>query len=244
MNNALSRRTKQNVLLGCVVSFALALSGCSREHAHDDGSDESFIRVPGTASTLSMPSGELLPLQTGARWSMTTRTASRSQNRDVSGAEEIVITGKQAAPAPEGVIMDMRRNGKSYRQEIFLAKSDGLYMSAAGSADKMTITPPLPLVKYPVTDGQTAVWNGILRFKGTAAPGTSYSRVSARETVKTPAGSFPTYRIDTVITTTVEGRQVSFPSTRWLSPRVGIVRQVTRAGDTRMIKELKSYQVP
>lgn len=243
----------QRSLFPLCVGAALVLSGCTREHAVDDGTDESFIRVPGAAPTLAIPSGDLLPLKTGAKWSMTTRTVSRTRNRDVAGTEEIVIVGKQTpektrsvspASAPEGAVMDMRKDGKSYRQEIYQAKSDGLYLSAAGSADKMTITPPLPLVKYPVKDGEIAAWSGILRFKGTAAPGTSVSRVSGRETVKTPAGSFPAYRIDTVITTTVEGRQVSFPSSRWLSPNVGIVRQVTQAGDTRLIKELKAYRIP
>jgi hypothetical protein len=174
---------------------------------------------------------------------MATLTGKRSEMQDAKPATEEISVGKvMTLGKATGVALDIRQNGKLTRQEVFKEQADGLYFVGAGASDKMEISPPICLVKYPVKDGEAVTWSGILRFKGTNAPGTAFSRVSARDTVKLPGGTFPVWRVDTVISTTVEGAQVAFPTVRYFSPGIGIVKQKTLAGETLLEKQMVRYQ--
>ena len=77
--------------------------------------------------------------------------------------------------------------------------------------------------------------------KNIAAPGTAASRVSTIETIKTPAGSFAAYRVDTIITTTVQGQQIYLYAARWLAPGVGLVQQRIVAGSQVVQKQLTAF---
>jgi hypothetical protein len=89
----------------------------------------------------------------------------------------------------------------------------------------VSFAPPLPLIRYPIQNGDTLTWSGILKTRAGSVPGNAYSRVSGQDTTTTGIGDVGTYRVDTVIQTTVQGRLTPFQTRRWFAPGIGIVRQ-------------------
>jgi hypothetical protein len=242
----MARRPCQNAYAAVAV-FALPLivtmSGCRNlVEATNTGVDAAYLRAPGeatkTAAVVKIPDGPLFPLAAGDRWEM----VQKSENQESS--ERIAVAGPITLNGQSGMVVEMSQGGRTVRQEVFRSDAKGLFLLAAGTpADRMTLSPPIPLLHKPVQEGEEVPWEGTLHYRKTTAPGTALSRVSGREQVKTPAGTFGAYRIDTIISTTVEGQPVSFPTTRWLAPGVGLVRQRLLAGNNVVTKELTSYKV-
>ena len=216
----------------------LALSGAAcKDHVENQATDNAYLRLPGeTPAPLDISKGPLFPVAPGYKWTLAVKSDAQT------GEEETAVGGERNVGGVRGTIFEMRQGGKTYRQEVYHADTKGVTLLQAGTDDMMTMSPPIPLLQLPVKEGEVLPWNGVLHFQKSSAPGTALSRVSGQETVKTPAGTFHTYRLDTVIITTVGGQQVSFPATRWLAPGVGIVKQRLLAGRTLVVKELTAYK--
>ena len=216
----------------------LALSGAAcKDHVENQATDNAYLRLPGEApAPLDTSKGPLFPVTPGYRWTLAVKSDTQA------GTEETSVGGVRVVDGVPGTVLEMRQNGKTYRQEVYHADTKGVSLLQAGMSEMMTMSPPIPLLQMPIKEGEVLPWNGVLHFQTTSAPGTALSRVSGQETIKTPAGEFKTYRLDTVIITTVSGQQVSFPATRWLAPGVGVVKQKLLAGRTLVVKELTSYK--
>jgi len=97
--------------------------------------------------------------------------------------------------------------------------------TSSGINGSVSFAPPLPLIHYPIQDGDTLTWSGVLKTRVGSVPGNAYSRVSGQDMTMTGVGEVGTYRVDTVIQTTVQGRLTPFQTRRWFAPGIGIVRQ-------------------
>jgi hypothetical protein len=245
--SANSVRRSRRLFLLLSVSIALLLSGAKCEHLESTGADEAFIRRPGEKNEeVARKEGPLLPLTVGNRWEMATQTVTLErdkQSKPKPGQEIITVIGPQKVGDKTGIGIDFRNSEKKSRQEIYVINDKEMSLLAAGFAEKMSITPPLPLVRFPLKEGEVVSWNGLLRFKGTTAPGTAYSRVTNRDTIKTPAGEFAVWRVDTVISTSVDGQSIALAANRWFAPGVGMVRQIWYAGKQRISKDLVRYKI-
>jgi hypothetical protein len=223
------------------------LGGANCEHVENPGTDDAFIRAPGQKpAEIEMPKGALLPMLTGARWVMLTQTVTANGDKTQKpkqGMEIITVLGPQQVEGKSGVAMEFRQGPKTAREEVYLSNDKEVALISAGFADKMSISPPMPLYRFPLKEGDVVQWNGILRFKGKSAPGSAYSRLSGRDKIKTAAGEFATWRVDTVISTNVDGQPITLLSNRWLSPGIGMVKQRWYYGKQMILKELREYKV-
>ena len=219
------------------------VAGC-KEPVDNLATDNAYIRVPGAVPTpFAMETGPLMPLKAGATWEVQLKQDERL------GRETDIVSTLRSDKSDKGftdAIVETRVQGRPVRQEIFRMAGDETLMVAAGFSEKVTLSPPLPLYKEPVIVGAALPWAGVLQFRGVSAPGTGCSRITGRESVQTPArpSPFPTYRLDTVINTTIQNHPASFRIVRWLAPGVGIVRQRTSIGATGVEKTLLSYKIP
>jgi hypothetical protein len=107
----------------------------------------------------------------------------------------------------------------------------------------MQMSPPIPLFHLPLKQGDTIAWDGILHFKTMSSAASALSRVTGAVSVNTPVGKFNAYRIDTMISTMVDGQSAAFPMTRWVAPGVGVVQARVLVGKTAALKQLQSYHV-
>ncbi|MDX1933059.1 MAG: hypothetical protein SFU56_10680 [Capsulimonadales bacterium] len=227
----------------------LACAGCGMDHAENKGTDTSFIRIPGKPTpSVPMKAGPVLPTREKDRfqWHVTTHRRQviddAIKDQVLREEEEEVIVGKTSDGPNPGTVFEIRKNGKPFRAEIFDVSSEQVRQVAAGLGDRVTMVPPLPLMRLPVREGAEQDWIGVLQFRKVRTPGTAYSRVSAQEIVKTPAGEFGAWRVETVIRTTIEGKPFAFPMTRWFAPGVGMVRQRLYVGNILVEKELVRYR--
>jgi len=218
----------------------LLLAGCRSDGA-DGGADSAFFRVPNREAekkpVVMDPITVLFPTGRERRWEMAVRAMDKMNTESVRVDEPRTINGVQNATT-----LTMYQSGKAYRSEIFQVKPESLSLVAAGGTDKMVMSPPMLLIRTKAPEGAEYKWEGEITFKGAKAPAQAYSRVHAPHEVVTPAGKFTAYRVDTALTTVIEGNSVTFPASRWFVPGVGIVKQVFRVGNTEVEKQLTSFK--
>lgn len=243
------------VLLAGLLAFCF--TGCKSEQVESTGTDDSFIRLPGQKVEPISVNSPLWPLTVGNRWVYNVSTANKDgKTPPVLGRETLVVLGPKTVGQGSGIAVQVLQNDKPFREEVLRLDDTGLSLVAAGiasgnSTDTMSITSNepqkqmgIPLVRFPATPGQVARWDGILTLnkKKIAAPGTSHSRVSAVEKIKTPAGEFNAFRIETMIQTTVERQQIFLFTIRWLAPGVGMVRQRVITPAQVVTKDLVKFE--
>lgn len=210
-------------------------AGCSK--IEQGGIDAAYLRSPSQKPppiTAAVPS--LFPPEAGRRWTM------RVQDGDKIVVEEIVNKGAEKIGAETGYLRETYRGGKLYRHEVYRVSPKELGLMAVGTAEEMTLEPPMPLLRIPAESGDGYPWEGQIISDRGVVPATAYSRVTGPETVKMGKGAgafeFETYRIDTNLTAVVDGRQIHFPATRWLAPGVGVVKEQYLVGKKVVVKEL------
>ncbi|MBC8141298.1 MAG: hypothetical protein H7Y38_07630 [Armatimonadetes bacterium] len=218
----------------------LLLGGCRSDGA-DGGADSAFFRTPNRESekkpVVKDPITLLFPTGKERRWEMAVRAMDKLNTESVRVDEPRTMNGVTNATT-----LTMYQNGKAYRSEIFQVKPESLSLVAAGGAEKMLMSPPMLLLRTQAPEGAEYKWEGEITFKGAKAPAQAYSRVHAPREVVTPAGKFTAYRVDTALTTIIEGNTVTFPASRWFVPGVGIVKQVFRVGNAEVEKQLTSFK--
>jgi hypothetical protein len=216
------RRGGLLAIAGGLLFTAGTMTGCNSAAPRTSGADMVFLTAPLNTLTAETPQTNLLPLTPGNRWQM--RTVTRGKRF----MDAITVAGPVRAGKTEAVALSMTREGKPWRREFYVPSPDGVYLAAMQdeTSPLMVLDPPIPLARSPFQEGQAWQWRGTLTMNGKALPAAAFSRVSTRESVTTSAGQFKTYRVDTIVKLdTGEGREVRFPSARWLAPGVGFVRR-------------------
>lgn len=227
-------------MLLLLIPLAALLSGCGSD-GRDGGADMKYLRTPD-------PDGDkkkvvedrvslLFPTGKDRVWQVAVHAMGTNTQETVR-----VDVPHTVGKLKDATTLTMYQNNKPYRSEMFLVKPDALSLAAAGGADKMVMSPPMVLLRNDSAEGAEYKWEGEITFKGAKAPAQAYSRVYAPREVDTPAGKFKAYRVDTSLTTIIEGHAVTFPASRWFAPGVGIVRQTFRVGNASVEKELVSYK--
>jgi hypothetical protein len=219
------------------------IPGCQDPVANLD-TDGAFLRRPGERPHgVTMGAGPLLPPTPGASLDMAA-VVIKAQGPQKPVREQVVTSRVEKTGEQAHITLETRRNGTITRREVYESGAEGLSMTAAGLGDSVTLSPPLPLVRYPVTEGDVASWSGVLKIRGISAPGTAYSRVSGQDMVPDGDRQVGAYRVDTIIETTVRGRLVPFMTTRWFAPGVGIAHQLNYGRDAITRRVLVRRRVP
>lgn len=235
MKNLATRLIPALVLL----PLTIVLTGCGSD-GPDGGADMQYFREftqSGSDQPVLQESVPLLfPTGKERQWKLSVRAMGKQSAETVRVDSPRTIGGIENATT-----LTMYQNGKPYRSEMFQVKKDSIALIAAGGTDKMIMNPPMVLLRATSPQGKEYKWEGQITFKGSKAPAQAFSRVHAPEDVTTPAGKFKAYRVDTALTTIIDGRAVTFPASRWFYPGVGIVKQTFRVGNSVVEKELVSY---
>lgn len=245
----------------CILPLLLSGFGCKAEHLESSGEDDAYLRLPND-KPLEIPveNGPLLVTTPGTEWIYAVNTEIRTTDMTEpvtpkASEERVIIAGQRAIGKVSGTVFKIDQNGKSFREEVMRLDEKGLSLVAAGissgtAVDTMSITPGIPLVEFPLRDGAVVSWEGILRLTKNKiqAPGYAHSRLSAREIIELPLGKsgtmkkVGTYKIETMITTTVDSRPIYLYSARWFAPGMGMVRQLVISGRQYITKNLMSFK--
>jgi hypothetical protein len=163
----------------------------------------------------------LLPLKPGNRWDMKAVCAGEVAN------DTYIVTRPLTVDGVSGLEVEQRRSGKRWRREIYRATKDTLYLVAMQdeTSELMRYHDPIPVVRYPAHVGDGLTWKGEFLMGKEKMPARAFSRISGQDTLKTAAGKFIAYRVDTIIVVQRGGSEAKFPTVRWLAPGIGMVRR-------------------
>ena len=208
--------------------LTLAAAGCRNQS--DGGEELSYIRTPGSGYAPTVATENLLPLRAGAHWSLEVRN-----EKAALPDEEQRVVGANAT----GGTIETLQEGKVTQTETYRVTSKGIEILATGVSVSQTLSPPLLLIPLPPEEEKVSVWQGSAGSGAQTFVGQAWSRVTRRETVTTPAGTFAAWRVDTRTELTLGDRRERVQITRWLTPGIGIVRQKIVTPGQIIVKDLK-----
>lgn len=215
--------------------LVLLLAGC-RPTDKSGGSDAAYLSASSEAPAVTRRTN-LFPIAVGSRW---TSVGATSDGQKLT--METRVAGTRRVGAVTGVLFDIRLNGRPVQQEVYRVDAAGIQGLATGPGAGTVILPPLPLLRYPASEGATCAWRGTLKAGKTRTPAEASCRVGGLERVTTPAGSFQAYRLEVLMTTLQKQRKIGRVSRMWLAPNVGIVQQDYGAGKARVRLKLTRFQ--
>jgi len=164
------------------------------------------------------PGDDLFPATQGSSWTYS-GTAGRSPLNEMA-----TISSAKKAAGKTNIVIRWTKNGRAL-QEGYEVTASGVAQTNAGSTGQDVFIPPLPIIQYPMKIGKTWNWKGKNILGGQLTyEGTARVRVAAREKVKTPAGVFNAYRVETQVTLNTPGQPHTTSAIYWFAPGVGMVK--------------------
>jgi hypothetical protein len=144
------------------------------------------------------------------------------------GAVEVAVVGRSRVGGdPNGLIVELTRNGRRWRMEAFRQRSASLQALGVREPGKpwILLDPPLIVARLPVSTGQSLPWRGVLRTGKQRMAATGESRIEDPVSLRMPDGSRrEAWPVRTTIaladgtTSTAAIQEV-----RWLVPGLGLV---------------------
>ncbi len=162
---------------------------------------------------------DLFPGQKGSTWSY----AGQVNGQKVSMTSLIISatgTGLQRT-----LVMQWSANGRVSQEETYIVRPGEVVRSRSGANGGGTITPPLPVITYPMTVGKTWQWRGTVANGATPLNGQARLKVAAHERIQTGAGAVMAYRVDLDLTMSANGQSIKLVNSYWFAPGMGMVRQ-------------------
>jgi hypothetical protein len=161
------------------------------------------------------------PLTLGSSWTY----------QGKAGTQPLTMVATVSSVKQEGdistAVLLWSQDGQTFKEETYLVSPTGITRSKSGAYGSSVLKPPIVVLPYPLTVGKKWTWKGdISTVNVPSVSATSEGWVAEREQIKTPAGSFNTFRIDVSFTMDIAGKKIMSPSTYWFAPGVGLVKQM------------------
>lgn len=127
--------------------------------------------------------------------------------------------------------LDGHFHGRYIGSEILRVTKDGIFRHRAGGED---LDPPLPVLKFPVKDGDRWEWHGWVK-------GQSVKVITSvkLEEIKSDDG---THHIAIVDATIKSKRGIRIPARAWYVPNVGMTKMVMNVGLETVVAKLQEFE--
>ena len=178
----------------------------------------SILLLPVCLSARVKATEDLFPGQLGSTW---TYSGMFSGQKMTMGSTIVSATGG----LQRTLVMRWTANGRPSQEETYIVRPGEVVRSKSGAAGTGAITPPLPIIKYPMTVGKTWQWRGTVASGGNQLNGTANLKVAAHEKVQTGTGAVMAYRVDLDLTIAAGGQSLKLANSYWFAPGLGMVRQ-------------------
>jgi hypothetical protein len=174
------------------------------------------------------------PLKAGNSWTLETAVMGQKN--------EQILAVKSVTPEKNGSLVELTytnpRFKREIQKEIYRVDKTGVYRVAYGPNAMHKVTPPAPVLLYPLSAGKKWKWEGMVH----TSPMIMTCAVSGPETIETPAGKFKALKIHTVLRLK-SGAEPDKEADMWVAPGVGMVQR--RSGGRGMVadQQLTRYTV-
>jgi hypothetical protein len=172
-----------------------------------------------TVCAYAFVADNLFPTKSGATWQFT----GKAGPSDFSPTCKIVSTKKSGNKTV--VLMKWSAKGTALQDETYWVTANSVERVSSGVGGSNKISPPIPVIRYPMTVGKSWKWTGTVTTQGNRIPGNATIKVAKRERINTKAGPFDTYRVDMELVMSAGGQTVRLPNSYWFSPGKGMVKQ-------------------
>lgn len=223
--------------VGCLV-LPLAVAGC--RGARTSGTGSKLLDVP-PAREWRAADGEPRIGQPGERWEL----------GEVSdgGVVEIAVVGRApVGDEPNGLIVDVTRNGRSWRTEAYRQRSGALHLLGVREPGKpwILLDPPLTLVRLPESAGDAIRWRGVLKAGQQRMAALGESRTEDPVALRMPDGSLrEAWPLRTTIALADGTANVAaIQEVRWLVPGLGLVARDRIENNKEVRLSLRSRRSP
>lgn len=180
------------------------------------------------------PDANLFPVSTGSVWNYSGSAAGKAMSLR---AEITSVTKSGNATL---AVFKWSKGGTAVQEETYRITASEVARVRAGAGGSGDITPPVPVIRYPMTVGKTWKWAGKISTPGGAFQGSAVLKVASKDSVKTGAGSLQAYRVDMSLTLTAGGQSLTIPNTYWFAPGKGLIKQ--SAPNQKVEAVLSSYK--
>jgi hypothetical protein len=182
-----------------------------------------FVGALAAVSCLQMPAKafeeDLFPAKLGNTWTFKGTAGTVPLNMTATVTSSTTAKGKTTA------VFKWTQNGQVNQTETYSISSTGVVREASGVGGGSVISPPLPVIKYPMKVGNSWKWKGTLKSATQTFDGVADLKVAAKETVKTEAGTFSAYKVDLDLTVTSNGKSLTIKNSYWYAAGAGMVKQ-------------------
>lgn len=162
---------------------------------------------------------DLFPGQKGSTWNY----AGQVSGQKVTMSSTIIAATGSALQRT--LVMQWSANGRTNQEETYIVRPGEVVRSKSGPNGAGLISPPLPVIKYPMTVGKTWQWRGTVANGGAPLNGQANLKVAAHEKVQTGVGAVMAYRVDLDLTVSNGAQSVKLVNSYWFAPGMGMIRQ-------------------
>jgi hypothetical protein len=179
---------------------------------------------------LAQTDADLWPMAKGTKWTLETTMVDAATHMQRKATQLVTVTQSRSGKAGTIAAISYSIGGQVTQVERYMITPLGVYRTAGGADGNATISPIMPLVKYPATPGSKWQWAGTITQGTKKVPVSSTINVLGVETLKTPAGTYKTLHIHTTSTSNEDGKPQTFANDLWFAKGVGMVQQRATIG--------------
>jgi hypothetical protein len=214
------------------VAAVLFTFGSSNQNGFPKTMDQAYL-TDASASSASIGQ-EIFPLKLGQI--QTYEVVSDIEKRRLTN--KITEIKQQQGGTLALMQTSVRDDGKNkpLTNRIYAVSAKGLALVALGGA---RATPPLPLIRFPVTPDSLTSWQGTFQTGKTKLPGAAVVRVSGPDTIPLGKKEVTAYRLDMTVVTKNKNNTLRQNTTLWLTPHIGMVREQSVINDQPFLCELQ-----
>lgn len=187
------------------------------------------------------------PIKLGATWTYEVVAPQANSGEVQTFTQEVKVVKTTKANPGFYVALEHRENGALARIEKYYVTPAGVLRIAGGENASEKLTPPLPLLRFPLLPEKTWKWKGKIVVKSGSGDAEATMSVSGPEEVEVSAGKFAALQVhcEQILYGRLNGKptRAALPVDYWFAPGVGLVQRKVRLPYTTVDIRLKSFKI-
>ena len=173
------------------------------------------------------------PMKVGSTWKISMKAGGQTLVQDIT------VTDNKNGVAS----LDYQMNGRTVQTEKYKISSKSISRLAAGAGGTSTLSPPVPIIQFPMKPGMRWKWKGTINVNGEISQASAVLSASKPVSLKTAAGTFNATKVHMTLTVAQKGSTMTIPNDYWFAPKVGLVKQEMTIMGNKVGGELVSYKM-
>jgi hypothetical protein len=177
------------------------------------------------------------PFREGNTWTIALTLGEKKMTQVITVTKVATKDGKTRAE------LEYKTDGHVDMLEIYEVDANTIVRVSSGPNGANKLTPPLPVIQFPMTAGKKWNWKGETALNDSPFTASAELTVSGPETVKMDAVSFRAMRVHMDLEVKSGEQALKVPNDYWFAPNVGLVKQKATLGSQTIEGTITSYKL-